>query len=80
MKRFNGHITCDHCVKICNYYGDDFIGLRSKKKNTEMYFCNERCMLVFFKGKKYYQRKLKAMIDNKVITDQGDTHERILQA
>lgn len=76
MKRFNGHLTCDHCVRICNWYSkDSHIVVKSKNKKTELHFCNERCQLVFFKGKKYYQRKLKAMIDNKVTLKPGDTYE-----
>ena len=33
----------------------------SRKKKTKLDFCSEYCMLVYFKGKKYYARKIELM-------------------
>lgn len=60
-------VLCDHCKTVNGYYKIDgstitvnskLIITKSKKKNTELHFCKQRCMLIFFKGKKYYNKKM----------------------
>jgi hypothetical protein len=59
MKRFGG-ITCDQCLRIIhkNELSDPGKTMLSKKKRTEMHFCEIRCKLIYFKGRKYYKDKL----------------------
>jgi len=68
------HLICDHCSVIIDTYpyknpsSHERVNSRNKGRGggrgRRMDFCNERCRIIFFRGRKYYQRKLRHMDDN----------------
>jgi len=62
--------------RVCTRCGENLWGpthyiwsTRSSKKNTPLHFCNWKCQLIFFKGRKYYARKLAYMEQYRVVVE-----------
>jgi hypothetical protein len=49
-------LDCSICTR-CSRIVDMPVEMTSKQKQTKMHFCDDRCLLTFFKGRKYYARK-----------------------
>lgn len=70
-------ILCDHCRRTIDArpfkFAHERINSPKKDKGAGqgriLDFCDEKCRIVFFRGRKYYQRKLKYIADNEVIND-----------
>ena len=62
-----GKYLCDRCKTIISLDNGNFVSwetVRSRRKNTNMDFCNLKCRILFCKGKKYYQTKVAKMKAN----------------
>ena len=67
------HILCDRSRIIIIYNEDEnrnsyFANAKSKNKKIHMDFCGFKCRDIFFKGKKYWARKLENMLRGKNVT------------
>jgi len=72
---FNGlglHILCDRCKTIVGTmpYKFDWVRVDSRHKGAgagkgrALDFCNEKCRILFLRGREYYCRKMKYIADN----------------
>lgn len=73
---FSRHVLCDKCRKIIatdfNFLSNEFGWIRipsphkkhKRGKGRMLDFCNEKCLLVFFKGRKYWSNKMKLRKEN----------------
>jgi hypothetical protein len=70
------HTLCDRCRKILATDFNFLIGsvtwkrIKSPRKGREGHnrvydFCDEKCLVVYFRGKKYYNKKLFHISSNK---------------
>jgi len=73
--RFGGHITCDRCnviiVDSWNFNNPpqwEIVELQQAGgRRRRMDFCDERCRILYFRGRKYYQKKLQYMKEHGVL-------------
>ncbi len=74
MFRLGRHICCDRCQKIIvtgfdwclKPFWDIVNKARQHGSFRRMDFCDERCRMIHFRGRKYWQRKLLYMRRNGV--------------